>query len=39
VLACIKVTAERAPMVLPIRDGAHLKNRFREALLGAKAFE
>jgi thiamine pyrophosphate-dependent acetolactate synthase large subunit-like protein len=39
VFACIKVTAERAPMVLPIRDGAHLKNRFREALLGAKAFE
>jgi len=39
VFASIKVTTERAPMVLPIRDGAHLKNRFREALLGSKAFE
>jgi thiamine pyrophosphate-dependent acetolactate synthase large subunit-like protein len=39
VFASIKVTTERAPMVLPIRDGAHLKNRFREALLGAKAFD
>jgi thiamine pyrophosphate-dependent acetolactate synthase large subunit-like protein len=37
--ASIKVTTEPAPMVLPARDGAHLKNRFREALLGAKAFE
>jgi hypothetical protein len=24
---------------LPIREGPALKNRFREALLGAKAFE
>ncbi len=39
VFASIKVTTEPAPMVLPARDGAHLKNRFREALLGAKAFE
>ena len=39
VFASIKVTTEPAPLVLPVRDGAHLKNRFREALLGAKAFE
>jgi thiamine pyrophosphate-dependent acetolactate synthase large subunit-like protein len=35
----IKVTTQPAPMVLPIREGPALKNRFREALLGAKAFE
>ncbi|MGH8648954.1 MAG: thiamine pyrophosphate-dependent enzyme, partial [Burkholderiales bacterium] len=35
----IKVTTRAAPMVLPIREGPALKNRFREALLGAKAFE
>lgn len=39
VFAAIKVTTERAPMVLPMRDGTALKNRFREALLGANAFE
>ncbi len=39
VFAAIKVTTERAPMVLPPRDGTVLKNRFREALLGSKAFE
>ena len=39
VFAAIKVTAERAPLVLPIRDGPALKHRFREALLGAAAFE
>jgi hypothetical protein len=26
-------------MVLPVRDGPTLKNRFREALLGSKAFQ
>jgi thiamine pyrophosphate-dependent acetolactate synthase large subunit-like protein len=39
VFAAIKVTAERAPLVLPIRDGPTLKQRFREALLGASAYE
>ncbi|HTQ74222.1 MAG TPA: thiamine pyrophosphate-dependent enzyme [Burkholderiales bacterium] len=33
----VKVKADPAPLVLPPRDGAHLKHRFREALLGAKA--
>jgi len=32
--AQVKVSAEQMPLVLPPRDGAHLKNRFREALLG-----
>ena len=35
----IKVTTEPAPLVLPVRDGPTLRNRFREALLGAKAHE
>jgi thiamine pyrophosphate-dependent acetolactate synthase large subunit-like protein len=35
----IKVTTEDAPLVLPARDGTVIKNRFREALLGAKAHE
>jgi thiamine pyrophosphate-dependent acetolactate synthase large subunit-like protein len=35
----IKVTTQIAPLVLPIREGPALKNRFREALLGAKAHE
>jgi thiamine pyrophosphate-dependent acetolactate synthase large subunit-like protein len=40
VFASIKVTTERVPMVLPrLRDGVAIKNRFREALLGDKAFE
>ncbi|MCY4497191.1 MAG: hypothetical protein OXC14_07895, partial [Rhodospirillaceae bacterium] len=30
----IKVRAEEPPLVLPPRDGAHLKDRFRMALLG-----
>jgi thiamine pyrophosphate-dependent acetolactate synthase large subunit-like protein len=33
----VKVKAETPPLVLPPRDGAHLKNRFREALLGRRA--
>jgi len=37
VFAQIKVAADQMPLVLPPRDGAHLKNRFREALLGAAA--
>ena len=39
VFAAIKVTTEAVPLVLPIRDGPALKQRFREALLGARAFE
>lgn len=35
--AQIKVDAKQQPLVLPPRDGALLKNRFREALLGADA--
>ena len=35
----IKVTTKPAPLVLPVRDGPTLRNRFREALLGARAFE
>lgn len=38
VFAVIKVKADRAPMVLPPRDGTVLKNRFRHALLGDAAF-
>lgn len=33
----IKVRAEELPFVLPPRDGAYLKDRFRAALLGQKA--
>ena len=33
----IKVAPDRLPLVLPPRDGAYLKNRFREALLGIDA--
>jgi thiamine pyrophosphate-dependent acetolactate synthase large subunit-like protein len=35
VFATIKVTPDRPPFVLPSRDGVYLKNRFREAVLGA----
>jgi thiamine pyrophosphate-dependent acetolactate synthase large subunit-like protein len=35
----IKVTSARYPMSLRLRDGTHIKNRFREALLGDKAFD
>jgi thiamine pyrophosphate-dependent acetolactate synthase large subunit-like protein len=35
--AQVKVTADKLPLVLPPRDGAHLKDRFREALLGKDA--
>jgi thiamine pyrophosphate-dependent acetolactate synthase large subunit-like protein len=33
----VKVAAERDPLVLPPRDGTYLKQRFRQALLGADA--
>jgi len=32
----VKVKADALPLVLPPRDGADLKHRFREALLGAQ---
>ncbi len=35
----IKVNASRYPLSIRLRDGTHIKNRFREALLGAKAFD
>ena len=34
IFAVIKVRAENLPFVLPPKDGAHLKDRFRSALLG-----
>jgi len=33
----VKVRADPVPLVLPPRDGAYLKHRFREALLGRAA--
>ena len=39
VFATIKVTTNPVPMALPLRDGTVIRHRFREALLGAKAFE
>ena len=35
VLVSFKVAAENLPLVLPPREGVHLKQRFRAALLGA----
>jgi thiamine pyrophosphate-dependent acetolactate synthase large subunit-like protein len=35
--AQIKIAPDKLPLVLPPRDGTELKNRFREALLGASA--
>ncbi len=37
--AQVKVDPEKLPLVLPPRDGAYLKNRFRVALLGPKALQ
>lgn len=37
ILANVKVRAENLPFVMPPKDGAHLKDRFRLALLGPKA--
>jgi thiamine pyrophosphate-dependent acetolactate synthase large subunit-like protein len=37
VFVAFKVSADRDPLVLPPRDGALLKHRFREALLGPQA--
>jgi thiamine pyrophosphate-dependent acetolactate synthase large subunit-like protein len=36
--AQIKIAADKLPLVLTPRDGTHLKNRFREALLGKDAY-
>ena len=38
VFVVFKVSDEKAPLVLPLRDGVELKNRFRRALLGDNAF-
>jgi hypothetical protein len=35
----IKVSTQRYPMSSRLRDGAHIKNRFRENLLGQAAFD
>jgi len=35
----IKVNTKRYPMSIRMRDGAHIKNRFRANLLGQKAFD
>lgn len=35
----VKVNDKRYPMAIKLRDGAHIKNRFREALLGNAAFD
>jgi len=35
--AQVKIAADGKPLVLPPRDGGHLKNRFRQALLGDRA--
>ncbi|HUH85412.1 MAG TPA: thiamine pyrophosphate-dependent enzyme [Stellaceae bacterium] len=35
--AQVKIAADAKPLVLPPRDGGHLKNRFRQALLGDRA--
>jgi thiamine pyrophosphate-dependent acetolactate synthase large subunit-like protein len=37
VFAAVKIVAEKVPLVLPPRDGALLKARFRRALLGESA--
>jgi thiamine pyrophosphate-dependent acetolactate synthase large subunit-like protein len=37
-LAQVKVAPDKLPLVLPPRDGAHLKDRFREAVLGGDAY-
>lgn len=37
IFAAVKIGPNHPPMVLPPRDGAYVKNRFREALLGKRA--
>lgn len=36
VFAAVKVNTQRYPMSIRVRDGAHLKDKFRENLLGAE---
>lgn len=38
VLAVVKVLPTQPRLQVPLRDGTHIKNRFREALPGDKAF-
>ena len=35
----IKVSSKRYPLSIRLRDGVHIKNRFRENLLGQQAFD
>ena len=35
----IKITTDPVPMVLPMRDGTAIRARFREAVLGDKAYD
>lgn len=35
----VKVSDKRYPLSIRLRDGTHIKNRFREHLLGQKAFD
>jgi thiamine pyrophosphate-dependent acetolactate synthase large subunit-like protein len=37
--AQVKIDPEKLPLVLPPREGSHLKNRFRAALLGPDALQ
>jgi len=37
-LVVVKVAVNQPPLRVPLRDGTHIKNRFREALLGPGAF-
>jgi len=37
-LAQVKIGRQKAPRVMPPRDGSYLKDRFRGALLGERAF-
>ena len=39
VFATVKITTDPVPLVLPPRDGTALRSRFRQALLGEKAFD
>jgi thiamine pyrophosphate-dependent acetolactate synthase large subunit-like protein len=39
VLLDVKVSERRYPLSIRLRDGAHIKNRFRENLLGERAFD
>ena len=39
VFVSVKVTTREAAKALPLRDGTALKNRFRQALLGPKAYD